>query len=353
MNARAICFCKSEIVEIANRNRIALTRPMMIHSLPSYSAMKRRIIPILKIIVAVALLFLLYCKVDPSSVGSKFGVIGWNYVAVFMFLLLINTALSALKWKILLASDGVRVRFLPLMASYWTGSFFNLFLPSTIGGDAYRIASIGASSGKTAKTAASVMTDRITGFLAIAVYGLVFPLFVHDTIPEWNWKLLLLPAAAFCALTALSAALWNQTLIRRAVVLLPEKFRPKITGTLDTILESLRQHGRRPGIVVAIVAISFLFQFAAIAAVYSLGLALGLGIGLLPYCFFVPFISLMEMIPVSIFGIGLRDTGYVWFMLSVGRGKADAAAISIIYVVLTVIYVSAGGVLFLLRKSPR
>ncbi len=54
------------------------------------------------------------------------------------------------------------------------------------------------------------------------------------------------------------------------------------------------------------------------------------------------------------FGIGLRDTGYVWFMDALGRAdpKGDAAAISLVYVAATVIYVGFGGILFIFRRRP-
>ena len=60
------------------------------------------------------------------------------------------------------------------------------------------------------------------------------------------------------------------------------------------------------------------------------------------------------MIPVSVFGLGLRDLGYTIFMTAMGFGEkaaANAALISAAEVILTVIYASMGGVVFVCRRS--
>lgn len=309
--------------------------------------MKRRLAFLLKLSVTLLLLAVLYSRIDRSALAGRLGAVRWEWVGAFLVLLLANSALSALKWRTLLAADGIRQPFRALLASYLIGSFFNVFLPSTIGGDAYRIADIGRRSTRTAHAAASVMADRLSGFLALALYGLLFPLAARRYISDP--RLMLLPAAAFAGLLAVCAVLWEQRLLRKAVAWLPGAVRDKVEKVLDAILGSIRAYGRHRSTVTAIAAISFLFQFLAILAVFCLGRATGLDLPLLPFGFFVPFVSLMEMLPVSVFGIGLRDTGYVWFMLSVGRTRADAAALSVLYVAATVAYVSLGGLLYLLR----
>lgn len=314
--------------------------------------MKRRLVGLLKLAVTLGLLALLYSRVDTAALARRLGSIRWGWVALFWALLFANTSISTLKWRVLLAADSIHQSFGTLFASHLIGSFFNMFLPSTIGGDAYRIADIGKRSARTANAAASVMVDRLSGFLALALYGLMlFPVFQRRYAPDP--RLFLLPAAAFAGLVAVGFVLWEQALLRRLARWLPGGVRAKVEKVLDALLGSVRAYGRERRVLLAMVAISFLFQFLAIVAVYSLGRAVGLGVPLLPFGFFVPFITLMEMIPISVFGIGLRDTGYVWFMHAVGKTSADAAALSVLYVAATVAYVSLGGVFYLFRGGAR
>jgi uncharacterized protein (TIRG00374 family) len=315
--------------------------------------MKRSLLFILKAGVSVGLLALLYHRVDPAALQAQFRQARPAWLALFYLLLSSNTLISSMKWRRLLAADGIAQPLGRLFASHLTGSFFNLFLPSTIGGDAYRIADIGRHTARTAHTAASILADRLTGFLALALYGLVFPFVARDAIPHWDGRFLLLPAVALGALAVLLAALVEQAWLRRIAARLPLRVRKPAMAVLDKILASMRAYTRQPAVWIQCLLLSFVFQFFAILAAYSLGRAIRLDVPLLPFCFFVPFISLMEMIPISVFGIGLRDTGYVWFMLAVGRSRADAAALSVLYVAATLLYVSIGGLLFVCRRQAR
>lgn len=206
----------------------------------------RRGVAFLKAAVTLLLLHVLYARIDGGALAARLGNLRWSWIAVFWTLLVVNTALSTLKWRMLLAADGIRQRFSSLFASYWIGSFFNVFLPSTIGGDAYRIADVGRRSARTARTAASVMADRLSGFLALALYGLcLFPSFrrTYSADP----RLLLLPAAAMAGLLLLGFILWEGAWLRRSARHLPAAIRPQAERVLGALLDSIRATtGRRP-----------------------------------------------------------------------------------------------------------
>jgi uncharacterized protein (TIRG00374 family) len=313
--------------------------------------MRRRLFLLAKLLVSAGLLWLLYRRVDLAALRAQLRGTRPAGLAAFFLLLAANTLLSSLKWRLLLAADGIRQPLGRLFASHLTGAFFSLFLPTTIGGDIYRVADIGRHSARTLNTAASILADRLMGFMALAVYGLVFPLAARRAMPGWNSRFLLLPALALAGLTAAAAVLRKRRLLRRLAAPLPPRLRPRAARALETLADSIDAYARAPAVWIGGMGISFVFQFNAILAVFSLARALGLDVGLLPCCCFVPFITLMEMIPVSIFGIGLRDTGYVWFLTSLGRTPADAAALSLLYVSATLVYVSLGGVIFICRNS--
>ena len=314
--------------------------------------MKRTLQFLAKAAVSAGLIFLLYRRVDLAALREHLRHAQPLWLALFFVLLAANTLISSIKWRLLLAADNLVQPLGRLFASHLTGSFFNLFLPSSIGGDAYRIADIGRHTSGTARTAASILADRLTGFLALAIYGLVSAFVARGSIPNWDDRFLLLPAAALAGLIVLFAALIQQKWLRRIVTRLPRRLRAPVLSVTDKILDSFQAYSQRPAVWFQALLISFVFQGCAILAIFSLGQALGLGVPLAPFCFFVPIITLMEMIPISIFGIGLRDTGYGWFMQAVGRGANEAAALSILYVAATLLYVSFGGLIFVCRRQP-
>lgn len=310
---------------------------------------------LLKVAVSAGLMALLYSKLDWGDLWSKLRGADLRWLGLAFALMIANTAVSAAKWGLFLKADGLRQPFGSLWASYITASFFNLFLPSTIGGDAYRVADIGSRTGEHTRVAASILADRITGFLALSVYGCAAAFLARGAVPEWKPWFPLPSAAALVALVALAVALSHEGFFRLALRIVPlRSVREKIGGLAAKIAAAMRLYAGRRRVLGPAVALSFLFQLDLILAVWAITKAIGLSLPLAPFFLFLPIKTFLEMIPVSVFGLGLRDLGYSIFMTAMGFGDAaaaNAALISAAEVLLTVVYSSAGGLVFACRRK--
>ena len=122
---------------------------------------------------------------------------------------------------------------------------------------------------------------------------------------------------------------------------------------LGLFLESVREYGRDPWVLVKGLMISLLFQFLVIVAIFCVGTSLKLGIPFFSYCVFVPLVCLLESVPSTINGMGFSDAGYIMFFSAVGLADPTAAApaMALLYMMLTLIYASCGGLLFLRRLA--
>jgi uncharacterized protein (TIRG00374 family) len=309
---------------------------------------KKRLIPALKLAVSVALLAVVYRRVDRATLAEAWTGVRALPLVLFFALLFLNTFISSAKWGLLLRADGVQVPLRNLFGSYLVGTFFNIFLPSNIGGDAYRIYDIAKTSARTSHTVASVFTDRLTGFLALAVLGLVFPVLGAGLVPDR--RVALYPLVPFLLIVLAFAVLYQERLVRCFLALRWPAWARPLTRFAGTLMDSLARYKAAPGVMLKAMGISFAFQFTVIVCVYLLAAAMQLGIPFVYFCIFVPLVSLLEAIPVSIYGIGLRDAGYVFFFTRVGRTGEEALAFSILYVAATLAYASLGGVVFVLRN---
>lgn len=310
----------------------------------------------LKLAVSAGLMALLYSKLDWGDLSAKLREADLRWLGLAFALMIANTAVSASKWGLFLKADGLRQPLPSLWASYITASFFNLFLPSTIGGDAYRVADVGNRTGEHTRVAASILADRITGFLALSIYGCAAVFLARGSVPEWRPWFPLPSAAALAALVALAFALSNERVFAFALKLVPVRsVREKISLLASKIAGAMRLYAGRTDVLASAIALSFLFQLDLILAVWAITKAIGLSLPLAPFFLFLPIKTFLEMIPVSVFGLGLRDLGYSIFMAAMGFGDsaaANAAMISAAEVILTVVYSSAGGLVFALRRRP-
>ncbi len=307
---------------------------------------KRAAATVLRAAVSAALLFWLYRRQDFSVLLECFRGMAWQPLAAFFALLTLNTWLSSVKWLLLLRADGLtHVRLRSLFATYFISSFFSMFLPSTIGGDAYRVLNVARDGVKPARVVASVFADRLTGFLALAALAVAMGL-------ADGASLVLAPLIILGALVLIAWLLHDQRLIRRLMGLARMEKIERLARFSNRFLDSMAAY-RRTSLLAQVMGLSFFFQLVVILAVWCLGRALALDVPLAQFGRFVPLVSLLEALPITVYGIGLRDSLYVWFFTRSGYAKEAAAALALLYVAATLVYVSFGGLLFIVRGRGR
>ncbi len=305
------------------------------------------VLRIIKLLVSAGLLFLLYRKTPLDGLLVLLADIDWRYLLPIAVLLFVNTVLSALKWRILLRCDQVDIPLATLTATYLIGSFYNLFLPSNIGGDSYRIFDIARKSGQTARSAVSVFADRFSGFLALVTLGLLSSVFVAHRLG--NWSFFFGPLAIFLLLLLVLVALQRQSPVRRFLAFSRLDRFPVILRLTEKFFLSWQKYGRDRRLLLQVMLISLTFQLLVICVVYLLALSLHARVSFFYFSAFVPLITLMEALPISIYGLGIRDAGYVFFFGWAGLSDLQTRSLALLFLGLTVAYSLIGGLLHLWR----
>lgn len=330
---------------------------------------RRRLVLAAKIAVTALLLFLLYRKVDGPAFAKLFAKLDGRWVPLFFAIAFLNMGISSVRWRLFLRADGLDVPTSKLFASHWIASFCNFFLPSNVGGDLYRIADIGAKSGSAVRGTASVFMDRLSGFLAMSFLGFVFPLVGLKFVPREHWPWLFVPVAFFLAFLGLFVlVVFGQGLLRWMLRLVPGRAGAKAADIADRFLASVTAYSRRPSVPLAAFGLSLVFQFLVLVAIWTVGRALRIPVPFAWYCVFAPLVCILESLPVSINGMGLREAAYVVFFgvafplvgfaAPEGVAEADwpktcAGAMALCYMALTLVYACGGGLLLLRRMFAR
>jgi uncharacterized membrane protein YbhN (UPF0104 family) len=103
--------------------------------------------------------------------------------------------------------------------------------------------------------------------------------------------------------------------------------------------------------------LSFLVQLISITEVYLLSIAIGLTVPITYFLIFVPIINAVSAIPVTIAGLGIRETGFAALFHMVfeklGVTSDQAVSLSMLIFVTMILVNSIGGVEYLrIRKLP-
>jgi hypothetical protein len=228
-----------------------------------------------------------------------------------------------------------------------TGLFLNNFLPGGLGGDAYRLYSGTRNSGKVEDVAATIFYERILSYSALVMLGLV-SLFMRGRYVEDRLFLFLLGgiflglAGIFTLLTLPGMRNFAIHLIVRIPLL--KKLR------LAEWFDSFRFKNQPPGRLIVIFLISFLLQVIDVLSYFLVSRALRLPMPLSDLFLFVPLLNLAILLPLSINGIGIRETVFVVFSSMWGISQADAVAFSITVFSLNLVGSLVGGPMYWIER---
>src|SRR5213078_4216505 len=124
-----------------------------------------------------------------DKVTSAFARLDYAYWLGALGLLLVTQVVSAARWRIFARQLGVERSLPHLTGIYFIGMYFNLFLPTSVGGDVVRAFYLNARSGKKLRAVAAVLLDRINGLVVLVALACVAVLASPQPLPEWiRWS---------------------------------------------------------------------------------------------------------------------------------------------------------------------
>ncbi len=131
---------------------------------------------LLKIAVTAACLWYVSGKIDFTKAGVALRNANWLYLLLALIAFIISKLIAAVRLNIYFRNINIHLPETQNIKLYWLGMFYNLFLPGSISGDAYKVILL-TKKYKIAykKTTAAVLLDRFSGLLGLglilAVYG--------------------------------------------------------------------------------------------------------------------------------------------------------------------------------------
>ena len=235
--------------------------------------------------------------------------------------------LAALRWQRVLYALGVPTSTTTLVRHHLAGMFVGNFLPTTIGGDALRVSRLAASNGETPRTVASVVLERLTGWLVLPVLTL-FALAVnpglHRRAPGPADTALWLAVVTLVALAVVVGLAASPRLGGR---LNSGAGWRRFTGAVHVGLDRVRS---RPWLAFEILTAGFAYQLAVMLAVFLSAKALGVGVGWTAVLAFFPIVAIVQVLPLTVSGLGTREAALVFFLSPLGIAQADAFALGLL-----------------------
>jgi glycosyltransferase 2 family protein len=311
--------------------------------------MRRLLLTLLRLILTAAMLAWIIRGVDTQQIGGVLARANPAWLALGAGVNLLSVVLASWRWQRVLAGLGVLKRLPQVTRLVLVGTFFNMFLPSSVGGDVMKMVLIAPDTARREVAVSSVLMDRVIGLAVTIGVGLVAVLLLPRVWAEPAViATLALAVAAFCAGMV---TIFNRGLIDLAGRIAPRRIWERAGPILLRLHESLMVIGRSPRILLETAGISVLRQVAICLSVYFAGLGFGLGLPPLAYFATVPIAVAITALPVAINGLGLQDNALIFLLAGVGLGAAEALSLSIFLHLLRNTVGLLGGLLFALTRG--
>jgi len=143
---------------------------------------------LLKIAVTGLCFWYISKKIDFGAAKRAFFQANWSWLLLAVLLLMLSKLFSAFRLNIYFRNIDIHLPEWRNIKLYWLGMFYNLFLPGSISGDAYKVVLLKRKyNAPYKKTSAAVLLDRFSGLLALGLimsgYGVaVLDESLYDTI---------------------------------------------------------------------------------------------------------------------------------------------------------------------------
>ncbi|GAC1528521.1 MAG: lysylphosphatidylglycerol synthase transmembrane domain-containing protein [Acidimicrobiales bacterium] len=298
---------------------------------PTRFARVRRWIPAARIVASAIMLGVLVHQVKIRSIFPQLDAPTLALLAGGLAFTTLGIVLSAYRWQRVLVAMELPSKLGPLLNAYLASQFLSNFLPSTIGGDALRVSRLsatqradprpaGTNTGGTPAAFASVVLDRMSGWLILPLLclaGLVInPTLLH--LGRSSHAALAISGVTLVTLVAVVAAAGSARLGGRFAG------HDSWLRFMGAVHLGLARMVRRPRQAAQVIVASIVYQLAIVAAGILAAKALGIDIGPTALLAFIPAVAIVQVLPVTVGGLGVREGAFALFLqpLGVPAGKA-------------------------------
>lgn len=302
----------------------------------------KRLLIATKVVVAVALLGFILWRVDWPRLGESLRQANLPLILFVLACMTANVLVSAYKWKLLLRIHGLPARLRDLARYYFAAFFFNNFLPTTIGGDGYRIYKTATVHGTRARAIVALLMERASGMTAMLLVGLLGGISVYlrtgDRVARF--AVIVGVVAALCALALLPAFRPGGIALRWIHA------RPSL-ARLRILFDRIGDYWTHPGPTAAVAAISIGFHLFLISFRYLALRAVGADCPLDAMAVIVVVSTVVALVPITLNGLGLMDGSYVFLLAHYGVDYESAVLATFLVRILNLPLSLLGGLAYL------
>ncbi len=260
------------------------------------------------------------------------------------------------RWQYLMHLIGIDFS-LWKSSSVWSIGFFAAAVTPGKVGDAIRAYYVTKQTGRNfGETFLTVFIDRLMDLVVVMLIGVVTMfLFSYYYIKISSIWLIVLASVGLFAFIYLAM---NRSVMKKLVkpifnALTPKKHQEKLSINFNSFYDSLGfyvKHWR--GTLMAFL-MTVVYWVMVFGLAYYVALVLGIKISFSYLFIIMPMVTLVELVPISVSGLGTREATVIYFFSVIGLTSAQAVGFSITYLIMGTYLTSILGFILWLRNPVK
>ena len=289
---------------------------------------KTRVMFWLRILVSLGILAVLVSKRPDLGdvIPARDHVRTISLLVLAVFVAAIGVVLSAWRWQRVLMVYGHKVALTRLTSHTLVGLAVNNVLPGTIGGDVPRITRLATDINNREIAFASVVIERLTGFLAqplVLLAGLALRPSLLSSKRGWLAVLIAGITLGLLGLIVLLASHPNM-----AGRYADHENWMRYIGVVHEGFDRLRRDPRQ---ALAVLATACAYQAAVALSVVIIATAIDLDVPTFAIVAFIPAVAMVQVLPISMSGFGVREGMLIEFLTPLGASKGQAIGLGLLW----------------------
>ncbi len=305
---------------------------------------------LIKISVSIVLFYIIIKDVDFETIINSIQSAKWEVLVIAFSLHFVGFYLSALRWRLLLTTQGVKPQVSYLIRSNLIATFFNQFLPSTIGGDSVRAYDSWRLGKNKANAISVIFIDRFLGILVLLLFASITVFFADPITSKVPFLHVWIIGSGLLALFAILFMFFPNKKIFEPLNKIPISFVKKINQKILKLADSFWQFRNHKKVLFKAFLISIFLQANVVLYYYLISHSLIFGISFVYFFLMVPLSIFIMMLPISINGIGLRENIFFLFLSNFSIHASDAIAFAWIEFLFIIVLGLIGGLVYAFRK---
>lgn len=273
-----------------------------------------------RIAISIIILVILFKKLDFNEIKESLIHTNHTVLVIGIVIYTLCQVLNAYKWKLIANNAGFKNKLKEYIDYYFVGLFFNLFLPTTVGGDISKAYFLSKHDLQNRKAPAiySVLAERYSGVVIIVWIGTI-ALFapIGNPVPAVFKILMSFLTILIFIVTPWFPSFWMKYFKRKKWV--------------RTMLRDVRAYWSNPKLVVKAIYWSIMYHALVLAIHIVIGSAMGIHVPLGYYIMAYSMAAMAGFLPVAFNGIGPREWAYIYFLSFAGVKGSDALIFSIFW----------------------